>query len=194
MRDILFISPENVYERTPVHKNVDSKMVVPVIKVCQEIYILPLLGTDLYDRLQDGIDASDLTALETTLLQDYVRDCLIYHTVAELADHLTYQFWNKGVMKKQSDLAETVPQSELFDIKNKYKNFAEYYGQRLMKYLVEEAGRGNFTQYNNPGNRFDTVIPKKNAYNTGIYLGNCNKNTDKPSWYNREFITGCNDC
>ncbi len=170
-------------------------MIVPVIKVCQEIYILPLIGTGLYERLQDGIDAPDLTADETTLLQDYIRDCLIYHVVAELADHLTYQFWNKGVMKKQSDLAETVPQNELFDIKNKYKNFAEYYGQRLMKYLVQAAGEGNkFSEYLNPGNGFDTIVPKKNAYNTGIYLGNCNKNRDVPDWYRLEYITHCNDC
>ena len=44
MKDILFISPENIYERTQIHSNIDSKMIVPEIKVCQDMYILPLLG------------------------------------------------------------------------------------------------------------------------------------------------------
>lgn len=194
MRDILFISPENIYERTPVHKNIDSKMIVPVIKLCQEMYILPILGTALFVRLQDGISASDLTADETTLLQQYIRDCLIYHTVAELADTISYQFWNKGVLKKTNDQSETTGQSELFDLKYKYKNFAERYGQMLVNYLTQEAGTGNkFSEYLNPGSRVDTVHPKKNAYNTGIYLG-CSDKKDRPDWWHLENTRGCNEC
>lgn len=193
MRDTLFISPENIYERTPVHKNIDSKMIVPTIKVCQEIHILRLLGTALYERLQDGIDDNNLTAAETVLLRDYVRDCLIYHVVAELADTLSYQFWNKGVLRKTSDNAETPSQSEIFDLKNKYKNYAEYYGQRLARYLIEEANRGNFPLYINPGNRADTIFPKRSGYSIGIYLGNTNpdQHKDKPDWWGLEYISAC---
>jgi len=54
MRDILFISPENIYERSPVHKNIDSKMIVSEIKTVQEMQLLPVLGTALYERLQDA--------------------------------------------------------------------------------------------------------------------------------------------
>jgi len=51
MRDILFISPENIYERSSIHRNIDSKMIVPEIKAVQEMYLLPVLGTALYERL-----------------------------------------------------------------------------------------------------------------------------------------------
>ncbi len=74
MRDTLFISPENIYERTQIHSNIDSKMIVPEIKVCQDMYILPLLGSGLYERLQVGIESNNLTADEITLLKSYVRD------------------------------------------------------------------------------------------------------------------------
>jgi len=84
MKDTLFISPENIYERTQVHSNIDSKMIVPVIKVCQDMYILPILGTDLYVRLQEGIEGDNLTADEVTLLKNYIRDCLIYYVVTAI--------------------------------------------------------------------------------------------------------------
>lgn len=174
MRDTLFITPENIYERTSIHSNIDSKMIVPVIKVCQDMYILPLLGTGLYERLQDGVEDSDLTADETELLRSYIRDCLIYYVVSELPDTLSYQFWNKGVLRKTNEGSETASQSELIDIKNKYKNWAEFYGQRLVKYLIESSNNNKFSQYINPGNGTDVIHPKRQAYETGIYLGGWN--------------------
>ncbi len=89
MRDIIFISPENIYERSSVHKNIDSKMIIPEIKAVQEMYLLPVLGTALYERLQDGIDNNNLTADEVTLLKDYIRDPLIHYTISELAPALS---------------------------------------------------------------------------------------------------------
>lgn len=174
MSDTLFISPENIYERTQVHSNIDSKMIVPVIKVCQDMYILPLLGTALSDRLKAGIVANDLDADELNLLRNYVRDCLIYYVVSELPDTLSYQFWNKGVLRKTNEGSETASQSELIDIKNKYKNWAEFYGQRLVKFLMEQANQNKFSEYLNAGNGIDTIHPKKQAYETGIYLGDWN--------------------
>jgi hypothetical protein len=171
MKDILFISPENIYERTQIHSNIDSKMIVPEIKVCQDMYILPLLGSGLYERLQDGIDNNNLTVDEVTLLKSYVRDCLIYYVVAELTDTLTHQYWNKGVLKKTNEGSENVSMSELIDLKNKFKSRAEFYGQRLAKYLVEESNNAKFPLYINPGDRADTIVPKRDAYFPGVYLG-----------------------
>jgi hypothetical protein len=134
------------------------------------MYILPLLGTGLYNRLQDGIEANNLTQDETDLLV-YVRDPLIYFTVARLVENLSYQIWNKCVLKKGNEGSETVSKSELIDLKNRYMNDAEYYAQRLVRWLMEEANNNKFPLYINPGNRTDTIVPKRNAYNTGIYLG-----------------------
>ncbi len=106
MRDILFVSPENIYERSAVHKNIDSKMIIPEIKAVQEMYLLPVLGTALYERLQDGIDNSNLTADEVTLLKDYIRDPLIHYTISELAPALSFQLWNKGLTRKTTENSE----------------------------------------------------------------------------------------
>lgn len=192
MRDILFISPENIYERSQMHKNIDSKMIVPEIKTCQEMYLLPVLGTALYERLQTGIDDDNLTNDEETLLKSYIRDVLIHYTIAELSEGLSFQLWNKGVMKKTSENAETVGASDLHDFKQKYMNRAEWYRERLIRFLIEEAGSGKYNEYINPGSRADTFIPKRKSYEIGIYLGRTEPTkSDAPKWYAYEFLSCC---
>lgn len=193
MRDILFISAENIYDRSPVHKNIDSKMIIPEIKAMQEMYILPVLGTALYERLQDGIDNSNLTADEITLLKDYIRDPLIHYTISELAETLSYQVWNKGLTRKSTENSEAVSAAEIDDYSAKYKNRAEWYLERLIRYLIEEAGGGNkFQEYINPGSRVDTFVPKRTSFEIGIYLGHTERSKeDKPKWYQYEFLSCC---
>ena len=193
MRDILFISAENIYDRSPVHKNIDSKMIIPEIKAMQEMYLLPVLGTALYERLQDGIDNSNLTAHEVTLLKDYIRDPLIHYTISELADGLSYQIWNKGLTRKTTENSEAVSSSEIDDYKAKYKNRAEWYLERLIRYLIEEAGTGSkFQEYINPGSRVDTFVPKRTSFEIGIYLGNTDvSKKEMPKWYKYEFLSCC---
>jgi hypothetical protein len=60
-RNILFISVQTIKDRTGLHANTDDKLINPEILTAQDMYILPALGSALYDRLQDGIMNQDLT-------------------------------------------------------------------------------------------------------------------------------------
>jgi hypothetical protein len=193
MRDILFISPENIYERSAVHKNIDSKMIVPEIKAVQEMYILPVLGTALYERLQDGIEEECLTDDEETLLKSYIRDPVIMYTISELAPALSFQLWNKGLTRKTTENSEAVSSSEIDDFSAKFKNRAEWYLERLIRYLIQEAGTGTkFQEYINPGSRVDTFVPKRTSFEIGIYLGNTDvSRKEMPKWYKYEFLSCC---
>ena len=42
--NILFISVESIKDRSGLHGNVDEKLILPEIKTCQDMYILPALG------------------------------------------------------------------------------------------------------------------------------------------------------
>jgi len=76
--NILFISPALIKSRTGISDAIDDKQIKPQIKVAQDIYIQPALGSTLYIRLQEGVDANNLTAAESTLLNSYVTDALIW--------------------------------------------------------------------------------------------------------------------
>jgi hypothetical protein len=82
---------------------VDDKLINPEILTAQDMYILPALGTGLYERLQDGIQNQDLTNDESVLLDTYVTPCLVYYVISELPMGLSYQFYNKGLIRKSGE-------------------------------------------------------------------------------------------
>lgn len=88
----LLISDEIIKERTAVHGNIDAEMIYPDIKVAQDMYILPVIGTALYDKLQAAVNANDWTNLTDykKLLDNYIIDALMYYTLAELPTSLGY--------------------------------------------------------------------------------------------------------
>ena len=181
--NILLISDTMIKERTAIHGNIDPKLIYPDIKVAQDMYIMPLLGTALYDKLQTLINNETIgdaaNADYKLLLDKYIVDALIYYTLCELPTTISFQFWNKGVMRKNGADTELPSMAELIDLSNKYKNRAEFYAHRMKEYLRANAS-AKFPEYLNPGNASDTVTPEQRAFTLPIYLGDddnpyCNK-------------------
>ena len=158
-------------ERTGLHTNVDDKLILPEIKTAQDMYVHPLLGTGLYERLQDGIEDANLNADEVVLLDQYITDTLIYYVLSELPIGLSFQFYNKGLVRKTSDNTEQPQMQDLEKIADWYRKRAEFYAQRMVQFLRENAAKGKYNLYINPGSGVDTLRPDKTAYKTTIYLG-----------------------
>jgi hypothetical protein len=167
--NILFISVDTIKDRSGLHLNVDEKLVKGEIKAVQDMYILPALGTALYDRLQAGITANDLTQLEINLLNNYIVDTLVNFTLAELPQGLSFQFYNKGLLRKSGENFENPSMQDMIDIANRYRARAEFYKQRLIKYLRQNIV--DFPLYSNYGSGIDAIKPERDAYNSTIWLG-----------------------
>lgn len=173
--NILLISDTMIKERTAIHGNIDPKLIYPDIKVAQDMYIMPILGTALYNKLQTIISNGTITTDAAnvnykSLIDKYLVDALMYYTLSELPTTISYQFWNKGVMRKQGENTELPSMSDLIDLSNKYKNRAEFYAQRLRLYIIDKAS-SMFPEYLNPGNTVDTITPEQRAFTMPIYIG-----------------------
>lgn len=175
MENKLLISDVMLKERTPIHDNTDPKLLYPTIKTVQDMYILPILGSALYNKLQTLIaaDATGATwpAAYKTLLDIYIVDALIWYVLYELPTDLSYQFWNRGVMRKAGLDTDMPTMSDLLDIGNRNKNKAEFYAGRLKAYLRQTATSTVLPEYINPGNGVDTITPEQKNYTIPIYLG-----------------------
>lgn len=188
--NILLISDVMIKERTAIHGNIDPKLLYPEIKTSQDMYIHPILGTALYNKLLSDVNVSGITGDYKTLLDSYIVDPLMYYTLASLPIPISYQFWNKGVIRKQGTETELPSMSELIDLANHYRIRAEWYGERLTKYLKQYASETFLPEYLDPGSGIDTIIPENSAFTMPIYLGdhdycphpdknNCNCNEQK---------------
>ena len=175
-KNTLFISVQSIKDRTGLHANVDEKLVLPEIKTAQDMYILPALGSALYNELQTAVDTNTYTNLQTTLLDDYIVDTLIYFVMSELPQGLSFQFYNKGLLRKSGENQENPSMQDMIDVANRYKARAEFYKQRLIKYLKQNNAL--YPNYLNFGSGIDSIKPDNEGYTVTMYLGDACCNDD----------------
>lgn len=172
---VIFISEQALKDNSIINENVDMKLLLPTIKLAQEKYILPILGTGLYNEIKTQITNSTLTVLNETLLDDYIQPCMVWWIMAEAPMPLTYKFMNKSVATRSSENAQPASLNDILKLEERFKDNAEWYSQRITNYLL--ANIQQYPLYSNPGSGVDTFIPKRTMYSTGMYLGNTiNKN------------------
>ena len=143
-KNILFITETLFKERTGASNAIDGKQLFPMIKVAQDMYIMPTLGSALYNRLQNGIENDNLIAAEVELLNDYVTDTLIWYTMSMLPMVMGFQLFSKGFLQKTSEESSAPSRSDLELIENKYKSMAEYYNtqdEKLESILLNMTDR-----------------------------------------------------
>jgi hypothetical protein len=184
MANVLFINEDALRQASLLNENVDMKLITPTIRLAQEKYVLPLLGTGIYNELKTQIAANTLTTLNKTLLDDYVQPCLVWWIMSEIPVNLTYRLSNKAVMKNSSDNGQPAEMSELLALMDRAKDNAQWYSERVTLYLVQNAA--NYPLFDNPGNGIDTILPNRKNFSKGMYLGEPRETFGLPVFSDRE--------
>jgi len=178
---VYLISVTYLKDNTPINENLDDKLLKSSIKEAQEIYIRDVIGSGIYDELQDQAYNGTLTADNTTLLDSYIAPCLKYYTLTESMLPMTFKFMNKSVASRNSENATAITPQELSLIEQRYRDKAEYYAERLRDFLKENPTL--YPKYLNPGSGFDVIRPKNTAFFGGMYL----PGTNDDCFYNYDF-------
>ncbi len=170
MAQVILLSEATLKQRSILQDNVDMKVVSPAILDVQEEYILPILGTSLYNDLLEQVRTNTLTTDYRTLLDDYITRCMIWYCKFELPMDLTYKYFNKSVGVMNAENMNPASMDELQYVLNRAKNKAEWYAERLTKFLLS-----NPTKYplclNQPNAQIDTIFAKRTNYTSGLSLG-----------------------
>jgi hypothetical protein len=170
------ISESRLKELSIINGNVDSKLIGPMIIEVQEMHILPILGTALYREI--GSQVPTLTALNKTLVDDYVIPCMIKYIQQEACIDLNFKLTNANVSQKNTDESTPVDIATSFKLSDRFKNKAEWYAERLTLYLI--ANQSDYPLYTQPGTSIDTIHPRRDNYTCGMVLDSycsCNKST-----------------
>lgn len=169
MATILLVTATYIKDYTPVNPNVDEKYIRIAIEEAQKIHIREYIGSGLYGEIIGQVNNNNLTTLNTTLLDNYIIPALKWWTLVEVIPFLTYKLTNKSIVTKNSDNSSTVERTQLDFLTNTASDKAQYHTQRLIDYLMEYSDE--YPLYDNPGDGFDTIIPRSNSYDSGIWLG-----------------------
>lgn len=169
----LIITENYLKQNSIINDNADMKVITPTIYLVQDLYIHPILGTDLFNEIKTQIDSNNVSSANQTLLNNYVLPTMIWYLLCECTPVFKYRYMNKGVMVKSSENSSAADLTEIQYLMDKWKNNAEAYAQRCTKFLIQ-----NSTTYplylSNPD--MDDIKPNKNNYTSGLYLGDPDDN------------------
>lgn len=181
MATTLLIGETYLKDNTNIDENVDVKVLRNSILEAQDFRIMPILGTALYNAITT-VAPNTWSASYQTLVNTYVKPALKYWVLHDACLELNYKIMNKGILKRSSENTETVALSDVYKLMEGYKIKAEFYSERITKYLTENST--TFTLYEDYGDGIDSVAPKRQNYTQGLYLG------DVPNTYNLDVDKG----
>lgn|SRR5574343_1448253 len=188
MAKTILISETTLKEKSIINDNVDYEMLMPMIEVVQDLYLQKILGTDLFVKLCNDVDAyvtssTPIPVNYKKLLDDYIADYLTWMLSAKSGVVLKFRFMNKGVMEKSSDNSQPISTDDLTSLSKEYENFAQQYGQNLIKYI--ENNLSLYPEYSTNTGHEDT--PTGMAYDSPFIFPSQSFDTDIETrdWWNR---------
>jgi hypothetical protein len=159
---VIFIDAEFIKAYSQVGGNVDEKYLLSAIITAQDKYIQPILGTNLYSDLKTNItNLSGANASYPTLMDDYIRMCLMRWTLVELYPYLSNKVVNSTIGQASGQNITPIPKSEVDALISLERNNAQFYSERLIDYLG--ANTGTFTKYGTTTSS-DQMTPIYSAY------------------------------
>lgn len=168
----LFINRNDIIKNTPLQGAIDADALLPFVRTAQDKYIKNLIGTVLFDYLQDQIVANTVGSLSVyyqDLLDDYIKNALIWYSAVEYIPFSSVQFKSNGAVKQQSEQGIAPAKSEIDYLKQQSQNNADYYALRLQNYLI--AYSQFIPQYlESVGNQTQIYPDQSNNYFQGIQL------------------------
>ena len=163
----LYISSTRIKKDTALGGSVDDNIIMPYILLAQDMFILPVLGTDLDAKLKAEIQAGSLSGAYKTLVETYIQPALVQFSFTELAPFLRLRFVNNSVVVMgDTDTGSSATYDDLRPIISRSKDAAEFYRERLIDYLRNNSS--SFSEYtSNSGSDLDPTV---NNYFAGINL------------------------
>lgn len=170
MENTLLITLDDVLHYTTISGNLDNNNINPHIFNAQILYIEPILGSDLYNKITSYI-TSGITIDEpyNTLLNTYITPSLVFHTIELFIPINSFKIADGGTFQMTPTNAQYSPLDEIDRITNKYRVIANKYDAKLSEYLCKYSNL--FPEYtNNTG----LISKSETTIRAGWFLGKSN--------------------
>jgi len=141
----LYISSSLLKRDTALGSTVDDNLLQPYIRIAQDRWILPALGTKLDDYLKTQVDADTVTGAYQTLLEEYIQPCLVQLAFTEVAYVVRLKFSNNSVITNSSEQGQPSGVSDIKRVVEQSQEIGMFYRERLIEYLLFNAS--SFPQY-----------------------------------------------
>tara|TARA_R100001443_G_scaffold1056_1_gene4122 strand:+ start:10177 stop:10758 length:582 start_codon:yes stop_codon:yes gene_type:complete len=163
----LYISSTRLKKDSALGGSVSDDLIMPYILLAQDMHILPILGTDLDNKLKAFIQAGTLAGDYKTLVETYLQPALVQFSFTQLMPYLRLRFVNNAVVVMGStEQSSSATYDDLKPVMDTATDAAEFYRQRMIDYLRNNSTL--FPEYTS--NTGADLNPTTNNYFAGINL------------------------
>ena len=143
MTTTLLISETKIRSFSDINQAVDSDLIRNNIRLAQDYYIQQTIGTMLYQKLLQLVEAGTMNLPENqlyrTILEEYIQDYLLYATYYETLESIFIRPRNNGLLTPQGgDQSASVDVSVYNTKRESVRTKMNYYNERLTEYIIEE--------------------------------------------------------
>ena len=135
MAKALFITRNDLVTFTSANGNLDPDKFLPYIRLAQDIHIQNYLGTDLYEKIEADIIAGSLAGVYLTLLENYIKDMLIYWAMVEYLPYAGVNITNGGIYTQNPENATALDKERVDFLIENSRTTAQHYTNRFIEYM-----------------------------------------------------------
>lgn len=168
----LFITRNDIIKNTPLQGSIDADRLLNFVRTAQDKYILNLLGTVLFYKLQEDISNGTFSTLAPAyqdLMKEHIKPTLIWYACVEYIPFSSVQFKSEGAVRHETETAKAVSKNDVDYLLQKSMSNADYYATRMQNYLVSFSNQIP-EYYESVGNQTQIYPDMGNAYFGGINL------------------------
>lgn len=134
------ITAQQVIDQSFTNRNTDLDLIKDeFIEIAQEEYVRPLLGNELYDEIIAEKAGSGLSALNTTLVNNYVIPMLAFYIKFEVIPDISINSTSKGLRVLVDSTSEPATDKQRADIQQKALNHAKTLRDKLIRYIEDNS-------------------------------------------------------
>ena len=134
----LLINESYLKKYSPLPKNYNMEEVMPFVHPAEIIWVEPILGSALYDKLIQEVNDNNVSPEDSTLLLNiypYLAFAVVYHALPFLAFHIS----EVGITSGHSDNSQSISTGNMNYFNNHLKNMIELMKKNLKKFLDDNA-------------------------------------------------------
>lgn len=177
MTSTLLTNMDDILHYATVNGSIDEYKINPVILSAQILYIEPILGSDLYEKIINLIETDNINSSGSTnykiLLDNYIIPSLVFHVMELFVPLNSFQIDAAGVMQFSASNADASSASDIDRQASRYRIIGAKFDSKLTKYL--EKNSNLYIEYTNNQGLVDKTENTNRA--AGWYLGLNNMRT-----------------
>lgn len=182
MNIVLFISESNLVDRSDILTSTFSKPIANSIFQMQQAKILPVIGTDLYNKIQDlivnGTISDPGNEHYLAILTQYIQPALVSFVTADLLPRINYKISSQGVITQTNETGAPVDLTTIQFLQERYSNEGQWFMTQLRNYMMEFMNEIPELKSPTAGD-FRTILPNYNVpWSQRIYLRGIGINWD----------------